>query len=46
MQVGYSVEDEAFRVRLRDWFEAEFPRFKAQWSGAIDANDLVGRRAW
>lgn len=46
MQVGYSAEDEAFRITLRDWFEAEFPRFKAQWSGAIDANDLVWRRAW
>lgn len=46
MQVGYSAEDEAFRVTLRDWFEAEFPRFQAQWNGAIDANDLVWRRAW
>lgn len=46
MQVGYSAEDEAFRVTLRDWFEAEFPRFKSQWNGAIDANDLVWRRAW
>lgn len=46
MQVGYSAEDEAFRVTLRDWFEAEFPRFQAQWNGTIDANDLVWRRAW
>ena len=46
MQVGYSAEDEAFRVTLRDWFEAEFPRFQSQWSGTIDANDLVWRRAW
>ena len=46
MQVGYSAEDEAFRVTLRDWFEAEFPRFKAQWPGTIDANDLGWRRAW
>ena len=46
MQVGYSAEDETFRVTLRDWFETHFPRFKAQWPGAIDANDLVWRRAW
>lgn len=46
MQVGYSAEDEAFRVTLRDWFEAEFPRFQAQWNGTIYANDLVWRRAW
>ena len=46
MQVGYSAEDEAFRITLRTWFEAEFPRFQAAWSGAIDANDLVWRRAW
>lgn len=46
MQVGYSAEDEDFRVTLRDWFEAEFPRFQSQWNGAIDANDLVWRRAW
>jgi alkylation response protein AidB-like acyl-CoA dehydrogenase len=46
MQVGYSVEDEAFRVTLRDWFETEFPRFQAQWIGDIDANDLIWRRAW
>ncbi len=46
MQVGYSAEDEAFRVTLRRWFEDEFPRFKTQWNGAIDANDLIWRRAW
>ncbi len=46
MQVGYSAEDEAFRVTLRDWFETEFPRFQSQWIGDIDANDLVWRRAW
>ena len=46
MQVGSSAEDEAFRVTLRDWFEAEFPRFQSQWSGTIDANDLAWRRAW
>ena len=46
MQVGYSAEEEAFRITVRDWFEAEFPRFKAQWLGPIDANDLVWRRAW
>ena len=46
MQVGYSAEDEAFRVLLRDWFETEFPRFQSQWIGDIDANDLVWRRAW
>ena len=46
MQVGYSAEDEAFRVMLRDWFETEFPRFQSQWIGDIDANDLVWRRAW
>ena len=46
MQVGYSAEDEAFRITLRSWFAAEFPRFQSQWSGAIDANDLVWRRAW
>lgn len=46
MQVGYSAEDEAFRVTLRDWFETEFPRFQSQWIGDIDANDLAWRRAW
>lgn len=46
MQVGYSVEDEAFRVTLRAWFEAHFPRFRDQWPTAPDANDLVWRRAW
>ncbi|MFI5446871.1 acyl-CoA dehydrogenase family protein [Polaromonas sp. UC242_47] len=46
MQVGYSEEDEAFRVTLRAWFEAHFPRFKDQWPTAPDPNDLVWRRAW
>lgn len=46
MQVGYSAQDEAFRVTLRSWFEAHYPRFKAQWPGTPDPNDLVWRRAW
>lgn len=46
MQVGYSAQDEAFRDTLRSWFEEQFPRFQAQWKGAIDANDLTWRRAW
>ena len=46
MQVGYSAEDEAFRASLRAWFEANYPRFKAQWPHAWDPNDLRLRRAW
>ena len=46
MQVGYSAEDEAFRVTLRAWFEAHFPSFRDQWPAAPDPNDLVWRRAW
>ena len=46
MQVGYSPEDEAFRTSLRDWFETEFPRFKAAWPSEPDPNDFEWRRAW
>lgn len=51
MQVGYSAQDEAFRLTLRAWFEAEYPRFKASWQAARpgtapDPNDLAWRRAW
>lgn len=46
MQVGYSAEDEAFRVTLRGWFETHYPRFKTQWPGVPDPNDLAWRRAW
>ena len=51
MQVGYSAQDEEFRLTLRAWFEAEYPRFKASWQqahagSAADPNDLAWRRAW
>ena len=46
MQVGYSAEDEAFRLTLREWFEDHFPRFQAAWPHTPDPNDLVWRRAW
>ncbi|WP_447776207.1 acyl-CoA dehydrogenase family protein [Variovorax boronicumulans] len=47
MQVGYSAQDEAFRLTLRDWFETHYPRFVAAWpGGAPDANELGWRRAW
>jgi alkylation response protein AidB-like acyl-CoA dehydrogenase len=46
---GYSAEDEAFRLSVRDWFETEYPRFQAAWTqdhGEPDSNDLAWRRAW
>ena len=46
MQVGYSAEDEAFRLTLRDWFESHFPRFKAAWPMPVDPNKFEWRRAW
>ncbi|MBF5005197.1 acyl-CoA dehydrogenase family protein [Diaphorobacter caeni] len=46
MQVGYSPEDEAFRITVRTWFETEFPRFKAAWPTDPDPNDFQWRRAW
>jgi alkylation response protein AidB-like acyl-CoA dehydrogenase len=46
MQVGYSAEDEAFRVTLREWFESHYPQFKADWPGTPDPNELGWRRAW
>lgn len=49
MQAGYSAEDEAFRLSVRDWFETEYPRFQAAWTqdhGEPDSNDLAWRRAW
>ena len=51
MQVGYSAEDEAFRLTLREWFEAQYPRFRSGWTTAHagrapDPNDLAWRRAW
>ena len=46
MQVGYSAEDEAFRLTLRDWFESHFPRFKAAWPTPVDPNNFEWRRAW
>lgn len=46
MQVGYSAEDEAFRLTLREWFETHFPRFRAQWPTTPDPNELTWRRAW
>lgn len=46
MKVGYSAEDEAFRLTLRDWFETHYPRFKAGWPGTPDPNELSWRRAW
>lgn len=46
MQVGYSAEDEAFRLTLREWFEDHYPSFKARWSGTPDPNALAWRRAW
>ncbi len=46
MQVGYSAEDEQFRLTLRDWFETHFPRFKAAWPSQPDPNDFHWRRAW
>ncbi|MBS7348799.1 MAG: acyl-CoA dehydrogenase family protein [Comamonas sp.] len=46
MQVGYSAEDEVFRLTLREWFESHFPRFLQQWAGRPDPNDLTWRRAW
>ncbi len=49
MQAGYSAEDEAFRLSVRDWFETEYPRFRAAWTqdyGEPDSNDLAWRRAW
>lgn len=46
MQVGYSADDEAFRITIRDWLEEHYPRFKVRWSDTPDPNDLVLRRAW
>ncbi len=46
MQVGYSPEDEAFRLTLRDWFETHYPQFKAAWPTEPDPNELTWRRAW
>lgn len=46
MQVGYSAEDEAFRLTLREWFETHYPRFKAGWPVPPDPNELAWRRAW
>lgn len=46
MQVGYSAEDEAFRLTLREWFETHYPRFKASWPVPPDPNELAWRRAW
>ena len=46
MKVGYSAEDEDFRLTLREWFETHYPRFKAQWPGTPDPNELTWRRAW
>ena len=51
MQVGYSAEEEDFRLEVRDWFETHYPRFAAAWTGARpggapDPNDLAWRRAW
>ncbi len=49
MQAGYSAEDEAFRLSMRDWFETEYPRFQSAWTqdhGEPDSNDLAWRRAW
>ena len=46
MQVGYSADDEAFRVILREWFETHYPRFLQNWAGTPDPNDLAWRRAW
>lgn len=46
MQVGYSAEDEAFRLTLREWFESHYPPFKASWPGTPDPNELGWRRAW
>lgn len=46
MQVGYSPEDEAFRITVREWFETEFPRFKAKWPTEPDPNNFEWRRAW
>ena len=46
MQVGYSAEDEAFRLTLREWFETYYPQFKANWPGTPDPNELGWRRAW
>ncbi|WP_313302511.1 acyl-CoA dehydrogenase family protein [Diaphorobacter sp.] len=46
MQVGYSADDEAFRLTLRDWFETHFPRFKAAWPTEPDPNNFEWRRAW
>jgi len=46
MQVGYSAEDEDFHLTLREWFETHYPRFKAQWPGTPDPNELTWRRAW
>jgi alkylation response protein AidB-like acyl-CoA dehydrogenase len=46
MQVGYSAEDEAFRITLREWFESHYPAFKARWPGTPDPNELTWRRAW
>jgi len=46
MHVGYSAEDEAFRLTLREWFEVHFPRFRARWPATPDPNELGWRRAW
>lgn len=46
MQVGYAAEDEAFRITLREWFETHYPRFRQNWLGTPDPNDLVWRRSW
>lgn len=46
MQVGYSAEDESFRLTLRQWFETHYPLFVRNWPGTPDPNDLVWRRAW
>ncbi|TXH34936.1 MAG: acyl-CoA dehydrogenase [Burkholderiaceae bacterium] len=45
MQVGYSAEDEAFRLTLREWFETHYPQCKASWPGTPDPNELGWRRA-
>lgn len=46
MQVGYSPEDEAFRLTVREWFESHYLPFKAKWPGIVDPNELSWRRAW
>lgn len=45
MDIGYSPEDEEFRLQVRAWFETEYTQFAADRAGA-DVNSLDYRRAW